>query len=775
LAASNGRLYYAVATGLNIWSVSLLPDGSFGNDARFEVTVPRGASPGSEVSEILFDDNGDLLTAERGAPTGAYDYNALAAAGENRVLRFRPKLPSDPPSRDLWFPVPKEYAIGFPPDYRNDNGGIAIGYGYDAAGNINRAVCGGTLWSTGEQLRNARDPAIVRRLQPGGPPIVNGLQGNATRLLRPLNEPPFETYFIDYDDRFDDPPARGHLGDVVIWRVCGGAALPVLPLAVPIICPVGWFNVGGICRTGLACPAGTEFAGGCCTYRGCPASYVRIGGRCVPPPMNCNSDETYSEGRCQAPRCPPGMVVAERKGSGGAGRSSTSGGCGPGEVFNNSTESCEPVPGGGPKMCSTSTYCKCPEGSRVSEDGTCTQSSCGPHMVEGDGTCLCQDGYQGIVDSNGQRICIPNSQCDQSPAQCCPANWHWSRESHTCEPDNAGKPDLKIIKLKERCTQGGAQVCTFTIQIINVGNAPYTGLVEFGDVLMPGSLSAFSGTAALTCLPPYPAGGIPFGSATPPGGAPAGSTVVECGNQNVTIQPNERMVLFFSGVISVADGIKWKNCAQLFPVDENSTNDLSCVNGGDNPQPLCPPDAFPIGDGTCVQAVRTPPPPPSGCAGGAQRNSDGNCPTPPTPSGCPGGVPRDSEGYCPPPPLQLGCLPGTVPTNDGTSCSSGGNPPACQRPKIMSDGVCVCPAGTEGSDCHKTSACGDNQHMEDNECVTNKSKKPRRRHKKPSEPTPSTTRTPPIELNIGIGIGGGGGHGTGSHGPPQRMRPSRGG
>jgi hypothetical protein len=108
LAARNSRLYYAVAAGLNIWSVSLLPDGSFGNDARFEVTVPRGASPGSEVSEILFDDNGDLLTAERGAPTGAYDYNALAAAGENRVLRFRPKLPSDPPSRDLWFPVPKE-------------------------------------------------------------------------------------------------------------------------------------------------------------------------------------------------------------------------------------------------------------------------------------------------------------------------------------------------------------------------------------------------------------------------------------------------------------------------------------------------------------------------------------------------------------------------------------------------------------------------------------------------------------------------------------------
>ena len=44
------------------------------------------------------------------------------------------------------------------------------------------AVCGDTLWSTGEQLRNARDPAIVARLQRGGPLIVNGLQGNARSL-----------------------------------------------------------------------------------------------------------------------------------------------------------------------------------------------------------------------------------------------------------------------------------------------------------------------------------------------------------------------------------------------------------------------------------------------------------------------------------------------------------------------------------------------------------------------------------------------------------------
>jgi hypothetical protein len=91
MAVNRGRLYYAVASGLRIWSVALLPDGSFGGDARIELDVPRGDLPGTEISEILFDDNGEMLLAERGAPTGAYDYEALAEPAGNRVLRFRPK------------------------------------------------------------------------------------------------------------------------------------------------------------------------------------------------------------------------------------------------------------------------------------------------------------------------------------------------------------------------------------------------------------------------------------------------------------------------------------------------------------------------------------------------------------------------------------------------------------------------------------------------------------------------------------------------------------
>jgi hypothetical protein len=444
MAVGGGRLYYAVAAGLRIWSVSILSDGSFGPDARGEVSVPRGALPNSEVSEILFDDNGDMLVAERGAPTGAYDYKALAESPENRVLRFRPKTPNDPPSRDLWFPVPREYAVGFPPTLRNDNGGIAIGYGYDPAGNINRAVCGGTLWSTGEQLRNARDRAIIQRLQAGGPLIVDGLQGNSTRLLRPLNEPPFETYFIDYDDRFDDPQTRGTMGDVVIWRVCGQAALPIVP--VVLICPPGLFDIDGVCRFPPTCPAGTEFSNGCCVYRDCPASYVRVNnGKCAPPPSHCKPGEIYANGRCEAPTCPAGMVYVSSDAAGGAApaglKAANSGATNPG-AFNELQDALQRNNRGKPKSCSGGGYCKCPDGTLRGADGTCKQSnSCGPHMVPAkdpvtgapESECVCDTGYQGVV-KNGSYTCVQIAQCDQSPEQCCPADLRWNRQTHTCEP-----------------------------------------------------------------------------------------------------------------------------------------------------------------------------------------------------------------------------------------------------------------------------------------------------------------------------------------------------
>jgi hypothetical protein len=324
LGVQAGRLYYAVA-GEQVWSVSIMPDGSFGSDARVDVQVPPWDGE-SEISKITFDDKGAMLLAERAVPTGAYDFAALAKEAVGRVLRYQQAAPQAvaqpgqttpdlqpapvpanqpgspvPDAASLWQPVPDEYAIGFPADLRNDNGGIAIGYSYTPAGTIDRNTCGGFLWSTGERMRETADQALAARLAAGGPPIVNGLQGNALDVVRPANVPPLSTYFVDYDDKFDDAAARGHMGDIAILRVCGqGGAVPLVPVV-----EAGGLAFGGFCQldqirlpNGECCERRFVRQGRC--EQRCPPDTIRLpNGQCCP-------REFIRDGRCD--QCPPGTI-----------------------------------------------------------------------------------------------------------------------------------------------------------------------------------------------------------------------------------------------------------------------------------------------------------------------------------------------------------------------------------------------------------------------------------------------------------------------------------
>ncbi len=228
LALRGDRLYYAVAENLQVWSVANNPDGSFGRDARIEITVPPGQSA-SEISKIEFDDQGQMLLAERVAPSGAFDFVALTEEGGGRVLRYRLVRLDDPASG--WQPVSDEYAIGFGERGRDGNGGVAVGYGYDANGRLDRNSCSGFVWSTGERLRVSADPSRAAALARGGPATVNGLQGSPIDLVRPANTPPLQSYFVDLDDRFEDANARGHAGDVAVFRACARAMIAQLPPA----------------------------------------------------------------------------------------------------------------------------------------------------------------------------------------------------------------------------------------------------------------------------------------------------------------------------------------------------------------------------------------------------------------------------------------------------------------------------------------------------------------------------------------------------------------
>lgn len=211
LAVSNGRLYYSVAEGPSVWSVALDGNGGFGSDPRIELEIAN-APAGTDITDILFDDQGRLYLSQRGPVSGSYDYKAFAAPQQSLVLRY---TWSDKDGR--WVETPEEYAIGLAPEHRETQGGIALNYGYDQNGNINYGACRQTLWTTGEHLREGED---AMRVSTGGAKIVHGLQGNYISRVRPANEPPYETWFTDYDGRFADADVYGHIGDVAIYTPC---------------------------------------------------------------------------------------------------------------------------------------------------------------------------------------------------------------------------------------------------------------------------------------------------------------------------------------------------------------------------------------------------------------------------------------------------------------------------------------------------------------------------------------------------------------------------
>ncbi len=259
LGVNGGRLYYSASEGPDIWSVGLTAAGGFANDSRLEVEVLSRA--GDAISAITFGNDGTMYLSQRGKSAPPYDFQVMATPGTAEVLRYqRRTLPS---GRKAWEPAPKEYAVGHSQAHRNGNGGVALGYGYDENGYIRYDRCKGTVWSTGEILRQGAAPDF--RLSIGGPLIVHGLQGNSVRLVKPSNVAPFRAYFIDFDSNHSDPGFRGHMGDVAIWSPCAGKPAPK-PFKGPRIriaksCSAAAFGIDLHCRvtltsTGTVAPKG---------------------------------------------------------------------------------------------------------------------------------------------------------------------------------------------------------------------------------------------------------------------------------------------------------------------------------------------------------------------------------------------------------------------------------------------------------------------------------------------------------------------------------------
>jgi hypothetical protein len=413
------RLYYAVADGLQIWSVGLNSDGSFADDAVIEVVVPPAAGP-TEISKITFDEQGRIFLADRAAPTGAFDFNALAVPAIGRVLRYA-VVETMPNGRRIWQQKPDDYAIGFPPDFHDGNGGIAIGYNYDSAGEIYVGSCGGFMWATGEDLRHSSDATLAARLGQSGALDIAGLQGNGTWRVRPRNEPPLDSYFIDYYDGLPDEAARGHMGDIAIERLCsparrastfppgGGAPGGGPPGGNPPGPPHNPPNIPGPPPYIPGPPPNTPPGG-------CSRPNVLIGDKC------CSPSDLAVGGACSNASCQPGQTPI-----------------GPSNFCCNSNQVYTGI--GGVQACCSSALVngKCP--SPVVPPIT----TCGKGYVEIHGSCCLasQTTATGICCPAGQAPSGPNkSQCEKivlvpiAPPQCCVPGKIPTASGTCCLPEN---------------------------------------------------------------------------------------------------------------------------------------------------------------------------------------------------------------------------------------------------------------------------------------------------------------------------------------------------
>lgn len=459
LAVHQGRLYYAVADSLQIWSVGLKPDGSFGDDAVIELAAPPSTGP-TEISKITFDEQGRMFLADRAAPTGAFDFEALAVPAIGRVLRYE-VVGTTPDGRRIWQQQPDDYAIGFPPDFRNGNGGVAIGYNYDFNGELAPGSCGGFMWTTGEDMRHAADAALSARLARLGALDVNGLQGNGTWRIRHDDEPPLESYFIDYDDEFNDSAERGHMGDIAIERLCSPAQrASLVPRPGGNIPPRGAQPPGtqppppppppGQCLPGQLRRAGTNECGSC------PPPGIQINGTC------CSVTQIAATAACSNSSCPPGQTPV--------GPSNFC--CPSGQVYSGA--------GGAPACCNEPLVNgKCPT---PPKPPTCTPSASNPqccpagYVSTGVSCCLASKlTSTGVCCPAGQAPGGPNkSQCENivivpiTPPQCCVPGKIPTASGKCCPPGNvttsgeccpgpvnpANRKACKVIIPLEGCAPG---------------------------------------------------------------------------------------------------------------------------------------------------------------------------------------------------------------------------------------------------------------------------------------------------------------------------------
>ena len=635
LAVRDRRLYYAVADSLRVWSVGLKDDGGFGDDATIELTAPPAAGP-TEIATIAFDDQGRMLLAERAASTGAFSFEPLAAPAIGRLLRYA-MVGRTADGRRIWRETPDEYAVGFPGDYRNVDGGVAEGYAYARSGELLPGSCDGFLWTTGEDLRDAADRALAERLAQTGPLPVDGLQGEGVWQDRPRNLPPLMSYFVAYGDGPWDDAFHGRMGAIAVRRDCAPAA-PASPAAAPAApslappsappptiggppsppspppaTPPAACNPNELRRVGdggvscqpacqrpdvqvgdKCCPPSALAANAACSNSSCPAGQTPIG----PSNFCCDGAHVYASAN-GAPACCAGAVVDGQC-------APPPPACAPAANGQNCPPSCAAgyvAIGGACCLASqlTSTGVCCPAGQAPSGTG---KSVCAPilHIPTGPSCCA-----SGLIPTASGACCAP---ADVTTAgACCPRPVDPANRS-ACPPVQPVVPFAPATPVVPACAPGYSMTADGSCCSDRYLSADRRSCLTSPQPCAPGQVRDQAGRCVIIVPPACPSGqervGTACAAACPPGEA------------------------------RLASGL-CKPVATLCPRGEARNRDGVCA-----PVALtaCPPGQLRDRRGVCVRSAigRCPP--------GSLRNDQGLCAPPP--SLCPLGFVRNAFGVCVP-------------------------------------------------------------------------------------------------------------------------------
>jgi hypothetical protein len=610
LAVHERRLYYAVADSLRVWSVGLKNDGSFGDDAIIELAAPPAAGP-TEISTIAFDSGGRILLAERAAPTGAFGFEPLAAPSIGRLLRYA-IVGQAPGGRRVWQEVPDEYAIGFPGDYRNVDGGVAEGYNYVHSGEITARSCGGFLWTTGEDLRDAADPALAERLSKTGPLHVDGLQGEGGWWERPRNVPPLTSYFVAYGDGPWDEAYHGRLGAIAIRRDCTPARFGLLGVPWPGGAPPAPMGPPRAPPTGGPTPPPPTPPGGCnpneirlvrdggaTCQPSCPQPNVQIGNQCCPP-STLAPNATCSNSSCPAGQTPIGPSNFC---------------CDNGHVYSSAS--------GGPACCPSAVV-----------NGQCAPTPPSPICAPTNPNCAptCAAGYVAV----GGACCLAGQVT--STGVCCPLGE---------EPSGPNKSVCRLwtpVPPRPNCC-GPGLIPTVDGPCCAPENVTSNG-VCCGKPLDP--------TNRAVCPAPgakFPAPG-PILPAPPPPSPACASGYAKVADGSCCLIRN----LSADGRLCLIGPRAARQC----PPGEARTAAGRCAPVS---APACPPGRIRSRGGTCVPVT------PARCPEGQVRNRAGVC-APAAPPSCPRGLSRNARGVCAPAP----CRPGFVRNPLGLCVPAGPGP-----------------------------------------------------------------------------------------------------